>query len=300
MLYLRVFIFGFLLLGYTANAYVPARTAKSQTPIRWKNTTCIFVQINSNGSDDIQDGSDVQAVKDSLTIWRESTQSCSYIDFNLLEDSPDISAEYNAEGENITSIAWVESGWSTELGYDSKATGITIVHIIDYPESDRDGEILNADIELNGTYFHFSTAPDGEKGKTDIQNTVVHELGHVMGLDHPCDDGSHLPIPTDHLGQTIPKCSYSLPASILDATMYNYAAQGEIKKRTPEADDILGICETYPIDEAPSSCRQPGAPIVSGCHIGAPYPTICLPFFVLLGLFIVTRQRKKFSTNKSA
>ncbi len=52
----------------------------------------------------------------------------------------------------------------------------------------RDGEIQEADIEINGAAFRWSL--DGkESGTLSLEAALVHELGHVLGLDHPCSGG---------------------------------------------------------------------------------------------------------------
>jgi len=95
------------------------------------------------------------------------------------------------------------------------------------------GQIYDSDIEINdspaadGSKLVF-TALDGPPctgpNQTgciyyDVQNTITHEAGHSLGLDHSLD-------PT--------------------ATMYASAPQGEISKRTLHADDIQAICDIYP------------------------------------------------------
>jgi MYXO-CTERM domain-containing protein len=95
------------------------------------------------------------------------------------------------------------------------------------------GQINDSDIEINdsvgtdGTKFIF-TAVDGvpctdpnQTGcvRMDVQNTITHEAGHTLGLDHTTD-------PT--------------------ATMYATAPQGETSKRVLGNDDIQAICTIYP------------------------------------------------------
>lgn len=95
------------------------------------------------------------------------------------------------------------------------------------------GQIHDSDIELNdapdvsGAKFTF-TALDGppctdvnQTGcvEIDVQNTVTHEAGHTLGLDHTPDPG---------------------------AAMYAFAPEGETSKRVLGADDVNGICAIYP------------------------------------------------------
>ncbi len=276
-----------------AHAYVPSTTSKTQTRLRWFGSNCVIVRINSNGSDDVSDGSDVAAVKRALENWRKATASCSFLRFQLLDDSPTAAAAFDKNAVNENVIAWVESGWK----HDPQAAALTTVYFIEKEGAENDGQILDADIELNGERFHFATT--GAADKTDVENTVTHELGHLMGLDHPCNDGSRTPAPMDHTGATIPSCfpAYKLTQWIKDATMYNFADPGEMKKRSPETDDIAGICQTYPLGSDPKTCGPPpdyrddggcaiSAPAASRLHVGLPL------WLLLLALALYARRRE--------
>ena len=70
---------------------------------------------------------------------------------------------------------------------------------------------------MNGGGFSFSTETPRD-GQIDALNTLTHEAGHFLGLDHS----------SDH-----------------EATMYAQAPPGEIKKRSLETDDKNGICFLY-------------------------------------------------------
>ncbi|MDF1565049.1 MAG: matrixin family metalloprotease [Deltaproteobacteria bacterium] len=120
------------------------------------------------------------------------------------------------------------------------------------------GSLVDADIELNGVDYWFTAldAPTCDDPlppprclqdsdclasercfqdeclatgcvRTDIENTVTHEAGHIVGLDH-----SAVPL----------------------STMYASAPQGEILKRSLEDDDLECFCDTYPIDAPTVTC----------------------------------------------
>ncbi|MBI5496324.1 MAG: matrixin family metalloprotease [Deltaproteobacteria bacterium] len=100
----------------------------------------------------------------------------------------------------------------------------------------RSGRILDADIEVNavprtgGRRYTWAICPDdgsGCGGANDVENTITHELGHVLGLDHP---------------------------AVPDATMYASAQPGETKKRTLDTDDENGVCAIYPPGQAATPC----------------------------------------------
>lgn len=104
------------------------------------------------------------------------------------------------------------------------------------------GRLVDADIEMNDTAFDF-TACDPEDPAClvgfDVANTLTHEIGHVVGLDHP---------PSNAPGAT-------------EATMFASAPRGDTAKRTLATDDELGLCALYPADDpVPGECYGVGRP----------------------------------------
>lgn len=99
------------------------------------------------------------------------------------------------------------------------------------------GEILDADIEFNAARFHFTaTAAEGPtcvppnyEGCVyyDLENTMTHELGHFVGLDH---------------------------VSAVGSTMHPQAAPGETDKRSLDADSQQFLCDVYPPGQYPRDC----------------------------------------------
>lgn len=99
-----------------------------------------------------------------------------------------------------------------------------------------DGHLLDADM-LFSPNFTWSTAGDGPSDTADLQNIATHEIGHVLGLDHP---------------------------SPLEATMYYACLYGETYKRTLAPDDIQGLCHLYPRAKATGLPCTTGAECTGG------------------------------------
>ena len=160
--------------------------------------------------------------------------------------------------------------------HDSKVIALTTTHF-----DARTGVTKAASIELNDTGSHdgndftFSTADgpkclEGQTGKCvkwDIQNTLTHEAGHFLGLDH---------VPND-----------------ADAVMFPTSEFGEVKKRALSEDDIAGLCTLYPKGEATNLCPANAPPVSAvpastGCQCGSGSPAAAL----LLPLLAAARRRR--------
>lgn len=136
------------------------------------------------------------------------------------------------------------------------------------------GRIVNADIEVNGwdgqgegtsvsgggsgpAYGWYFTCDGqatvqcttyGQAGciYIDLQNTLTHEIGHFIGLSHPCGDPG------------LPACS-SDPGYV-QTTMYPQTTAGDVAKRTLSPDDVAGLCAIYPASGGGCGCGSGGAP----------------------------------------
>ncbi len=133
-----------------------------------------------------------------------------------------------------TSPCWDEGTCGNT--YDCWAFGDDTIGITTVSYDLRTGVIYDADIELNAARFEFTTvdspACTGSVSSqacvsTDVQNTVTHEVGHFIGLDHSAAPGS---------------------------VMREEAADGEISKRRLDAASEALVCEVYPKGKASVSC----------------------------------------------
>jgi MYXO-CTERM domain-containing protein len=99
----------------------------------------------------------------------------------------------------------------------------------------RTGKLYDADLEMNASTHIFSTVDSppcsslGQTGcvSTDVQNTVTHELGHALGLDHSPDSRS---------------------------TMFAGAELGETSKRVLDDGSVEFVCTAYPAGRPTMDC----------------------------------------------
>jgi hypothetical protein len=233
-------------------------TTDGGAPLHW-GSGCTYVVFDSEGTTHLGGEEEFAIMEQALAHWRESMESCSYMKFVVEEPRP---MEVGYDGFNV--VKFREERWCRpavgdrpEECYAFNAAGLTTLTFIDNPESNRYGEILDADIELNATErFAISAngetlAPDDGRDLADLANTFTHEAGHFLGLDHTCRTAGE-PERLDHEGNVVPLCS----GDLLEATMHPTQDNGETKKATLEQDDIDGACDIHPLAEDPKRCAR--------------------------------------------
>src|SRR5262249_19087090 len=167
--------------------------------------------------------------------------------------------------------------------YKSGATAITTLFFIERQGAPDDGTILDTDTEINAINFAMAVGCEtvcrtmATHGTVeDLQNTMTHEFGHVLGLAHTCDDVDPYnagTAPRDDMGQPIPCCNDScgtanLSPAVTGATMYNFQRDREVSKRTLSQDDINAVCAIYATANDPKICAPVEVGSGSGCSVG--------------------------------
>ena len=189
------------------------------------------------------------AIVEAFLVWNEP--ACSDLEF-VYAGQTETSVLNPEDHANV--VAWRDP-WP----YGGAAFALTSV------TTTLDGEIIDADMELNSDRYAFSVTEDPEEGLVDVRNTVTHEAGHVLGLAHSIE---------------------------AESTMDADADLAETLKRTLHPDDIEGLCAAYPpgvyaqgmsAEEVnDTTCAQSGA--------DAPAPPLWL---VLGGLLLAARVRRR-------
>jgi len=169
----------------------------------------ISVLINGDGSADLADQSDVAALRFAMEVWNEV--ACPHPELRDAGTTDQRETVQGSEGDQRNLLVWrTPDEWSA-AGYEPSALALSTMWYA--PSS---GRIFEADIEFNDTHG-WTTAPPVSN---DVWNTAVHELGHVLGLDHT----------SDRL-----------------ATMFTYSQSGETLKRDLAQDDLDGLCAIYAV-----------------------------------------------------
>ncbi len=282
-----------LLCAFPSLGYVRSRNSAGFCTY-WKARQHSF-QIDAQGTPDVTGTAAFDAIRQSFATWQ--AVSCSDFAFpeeSLSTDSANRLVGYftgaGVTNHNLVLFRTKACAQVVPAGdpclkqggcgnaYDCWDFGSSTIATTTTTSNNQTGEIVDSDIELNNAGYTF-TANDGlpctsstETGcvRTDVQNTVTHEAGHTIGLDHSPDP---------------------------NATMYATAPQGQVSKRVLGTDDVQGICEIYPtggptLTTGPNCAQAPADQGGCGCSHSQTGPGAALGALLLL-LQISRRSRSR-------
>lgn len=196
-----------------ANAWVQNRT-DSGARVHWA-TPSIPMYVNVNSCRDVSPEDVATAVVASAKTWEEATRPgdsapCADVNFVLRTTDATDTAAYThrtRKDDGVNRVVWHHEAW-----HDRSSTFALTKVFFDVPT----GEILETDMDINAVNYHWGTAP----GDADIQNTLTHEFGHILGFSHSPSE---------------------------DSAMYANSYPGDVRKRNLSPDDIDGVCTVYPL-----------------------------------------------------
>jgi hypothetical protein len=249
-----------LFVAPAAGAQVYRRTVVPGKPLclNWLSREFKF-HVDSAGSLRTPRDTEFPAIDASFDTWRTLSATCS--DFTFVR-GPDVSRPavgYVVGQTNQNIITFRETSCLDVVPFDDPCIeaetcstdfscwehGDLTIGLTTTTFSFRDGVILDADIEFNASQpggnlgFLFTIVssplceglPSPECVATDLQNTLTHEIGHAMGLDHVLE-----------------------PLSTMEAS----APPGETDKRVIDVGTAAGFCDTYPRGLPPTQCTELG------------------------------------------
>jgi len=186
-------------------------------PVQWVGAKTLSVSVH-NASDDVFDFDPLQVVSDAFWIW-EDTTCLPFGGVNFVHESGSKAAVL---------IVFVDGTDPVHpMNLTSDKVGETRLQVV--PQT---GEILGGTIYLNARDYQFRLDP-GEDDK-DVMFALVHEIGHLLGLDHP-HEGHESTVMEDRVSDG--PSPHDLTDDDYDAVCTVYA-DSVVPESNPEIEDI--------------------------------------------------------------
>jgi MYXO-CTERM domain-containing protein len=180
----------------------------------WKGG-CISYSLNSKASTDITLTEATSVIDAAFNSWnRAACAGGTQVGILTSNIGPTSCGKvgYNVNGPNQNVIVFRDDAWP--YSDPNNTLGLTTVTF-----NADNGEIFDADMEINSSGKNLSTSPTVPANGFDLLSVITHEAGHFLGLAHATDS---------------------------KATMFASYKPGTSALRTLTPDDIAGICEIYP------------------------------------------------------
>jgi len=257
---------------------------------------CVFVTPEAEGTKYLPGETEFAVITAAIGAWNTAAATCSFME---IKEQGRETREVGRDRVNIIKfrdMSWCRPAVDDDPArcYSESAAGLTTAVYVDDPDSDRDGALVDADIEINGKNFSISNngvTLGTQSCLADLANTLTHELGHLLGVEHLCRAQGDPPR-TDDMGRAVPLCAgLSAGSTFFEATMFNFQDCGETKKATLEQDDVAAVCGIYPRSEDPGSC-EPVSLNPRGCCSASDRPVPALMLAGLTVLFLGRRRRR--------
>lgn len=191
------------------------------------NQRCIPFWVSTQGT--LFDGASRALVNQSFNVWAD--EACTDIEFFDAGDTDDTEPGFDNRNPDANKNLVIQlRPDQTSLLMRPERLAVTITAY-----SVETGEIFDADILLNPNYTFEdidASSCNIASNRYDLRNVLVHEIGHILGFDHP-------------------------PVTQTESTMLDTAIPCEVKKRDLDEFDRLGLCTVYAGGEDTRTCAPP-------------------------------------------
>jgi hypothetical protein len=233
------------LLAAPAHAFVRTTTSVG-APMYWNRTIMTILAYTGDPPNDMTPEEIAGAAQGAADQWGRGALDCTSLELRVVSTAEDSGT---AQLDGVSRMSFRHEEWCKEPRadadpcYDPFALAVTSVFARKV-----DGEILDADVELNAVTFEWADLnrhPDLNATAQDLQNTLTHEFGHFIGLDHTCTLSVARAGQTDDKGLPVPTCSRASEL-VRETTMFAAVIPGDMDRRTLAPDDQRGACTVYP------------------------------------------------------
>jgi hypothetical protein len=140
--------------------------------LKWDlNDGPIRVSLDSRGSADLSLAQSEQALVGALNAWQGVTRHD--MTFQYLGTT---TVQASSSTDGVNSIQWIESGWQ----YSSHTLAVTrYSYWLEDPPT-----LVDADVLMNGDQYRWTTTNADNRNGIDTAQTLIHELGHLLGISH--------------------------------------------------------------------------------------------------------------------
>lgn len=278
-------------------------------PLYWP-TSCAAVTIYLNGFSMMTPDEVAKSIAAAAHAWSPSEVTCPGTDGDGRTSNPyfEIIPSLSTGGpvpsvvnDGKNAIIFQTTTWPHDPNFIALTT----------PHAEPDGEIVDADIEINAVSATWANLDPGSTGTghildpTDLQTAMTHEFGHLLGLKHTCfhDGVDPFPIPDDDQGQPVPYCPDppSTPSDVPQAqsVMWFYVDPLlGITKRVLTPDDARGICAIYPATQDPHVCAPNLPDDGCGCAAGGTRGADGVALTALVLSVAVTRRKRRLTPDR--